>query len=193
MTALTHHLAKSPRCKQLHENELNRTLKRKRTGEQENDTDNAPQTQRTRLSNAVPDEDLCAEQPYIDAQPVDPDSNNQGDQDDLDAQPPTRQHATVEDVLEDPAVSTRYWHQEFPTSYKAGLRGERSRTTFDRIRDDQVLRGGEVWGPFEDERQWEVVKWLIRNVGRNSAESFLKLAAVRTNHASIRSRTWTHF
>ncbi|KAJ3487621.1 hypothetical protein NLI96_g3382 [Meripilus lineatus] len=42
----------------------------------------------------------------------------------------------------------------------------------------EVLRGAEVWGPFQDEDEWELAKWLIKNVGHNQAEEFLKLQAI---------------
>ncbi|KAJ6612021.1 hypothetical protein B0H10DRAFT_1808397 [Mycena sp. CBHHK59/15] len=47
--------------------------------------------------------------------------------------------------------------------------------TFQMIRDDQVLQGAEVLGPFESDEEWELAKWLIKNVGHNQMEEFLKL------------------
>ncbi|KAJ6454809.1 hypothetical protein C8R45DRAFT_1188877 [Mycena sanguinolenta] len=49
---------------------------------------------------------------------------------------------------------------------------------FERIRDDQILTGCEVLGPFADEEEWELAKWLIKNVGHNQAEAFLKLPII---------------
>ncbi|PBK83199.1 hypothetical protein ARMGADRAFT_1048477 [Armillaria gallica] len=48
-------------------------------------------------------------------------------------------------------------------------------TNFEQIRDEQVLKGCEVLGPFKDDDEWELAKWLIHNVGHNVAEEFLKL------------------
>ncbi|KAJ7646307.1 hypothetical protein DFH06DRAFT_1270854 [Mycena polygramma] len=49
---------------------------------------------------------------------------------------------------------------------------------FEHIRDDQILTGCEVLGPYADEEEWELAKWLIKNVGHNQTESFLKLPIV---------------
>ncbi|KAJ7129656.1 hypothetical protein C8R44DRAFT_830103 [Mycena epipterygia] len=48
----------------------------------------------------------------------------------------------------------------------------------DRKADDQILTGCEVLGPFADEEEWELAKWLIKNVGHNQTEAFLKLPIV---------------
>lgn len=52
------------------------------------------------------------------------------------------------------------------------------KTAFEHIRDDQILTGCEVLGPFADEEEWELAKWLIKNVGHNQTEAFLKLPIV---------------
>ncbi|KAJ7845794.1 hypothetical protein B0H13DRAFT_1647159 [Mycena leptocephala] len=57
----------------------------------------------------------------------------------------------------------------------AGATYGRAKTMFEHIRDDQVLNGYEILGPFADEEEWELAKWLIKNVGHNQAEAFLKL------------------
>ncbi|KAH9933838.1 uncharacterized protein B0H18DRAFT_819413, partial [Fomitopsis serialis] len=54
------------------------------------------------------------------------------------------------------------------------------KTQFERIRDDQILHGSEIYGPFADEEEWELAKWLIKNIGHTQAENFLKLPIVRT-------------
>ncbi|KAE9385288.1 hypothetical protein BT96DRAFT_960766 [Gymnopus androsaceus JB14] len=75
---------------------------------------------------------------------------------DVDAQVPS---ITVEDVLDE-------------DSYYDG-------TPFQKIRDEQVLQGAEVLGPFQSNEEWELAKWLIKNVGHNQAESFLKLPIIQ--------------
>ncbi|KAJ6563196.1 hypothetical protein B0H10DRAFT_1753844, partial [Mycena sp. CBHHK59/15] len=52
------------------------------------------------------------------------------------------------------------------------------KTMFEHIRDDQILTGCEVLGPFADEEEWELAKWLIKNVGHNQTEAFLKLPII---------------
>ncbi len=46
---------------------------------------------------------------------------------------------------------------------------------FHHIRDQQVLAGAEIWELFTDEEEWELVKWLNKNVRHNAADEFLKL------------------
>ncbi|KAH7904475.1 hypothetical protein BJ138DRAFT_1019119, partial [Hygrophoropsis aurantiaca] len=46
--------------------------------------------------------------------------------------------------------------------------------------DEQVLRGAEIWGPFATNDEWELAKWLIKNVGHNQAENFLKLNIIQS-------------
>lgn len=98
---------------------------------------------------------------------------------DQDAIPPseTSQRASVKEVP-DEEMSPRYAEPCSP-SLGAGASYGRKKTTFDIIRDEQVLRGAEIWGPFQNDAEWELAKWLIKNVGHNQAEEFLKLAVVR--------------
>jgi hypothetical protein len=49
---------------------------------------------------------------------------------------------------------------------------------FEEIRDNEVLKGAEVLGPFKDEAEWELAKWLIKHVGHTAADEFLKLSIV---------------
>ncbi|KAJ3487506.1 hypothetical protein NLI96_g3483 [Meripilus lineatus] len=70
------------------------------------------------------------------------------------------------------------WVESFPSNKNAGGIFGEAQTSFQSIRDDQVLRGAEIWGLFRDEDEWELAKWLIKNVGHNQAEEFLKLQAI---------------
>ncbi|PSR97599.1 hypothetical protein PHLCEN_2v4306, partial [Hermanssonia centrifuga] len=89
--------------------------------------------------------------------------------------PPPRR-ASVEDAPELPAE--RY-AQPCPSGYEAGATFGTAKTPFDTIRDDQILQGAEVWGPFRDDKQWQLAKWLIKNVGHSQAEEFLKLGIIQ--------------
>ncbi|KAF8207692.1 hypothetical protein K438DRAFT_1755126 [Mycena galopus ATCC 62051] len=51
-------------------------------------------------------------------------------------------------------------------------------TLTDPIRDEQILDGCQVLGPFADEEEWELAKWLIKNVDHNQADVFLKLPII---------------
>ncbi|KAG6839614.1 hypothetical protein C0991_000890 [Blastosporella zonata] len=89
---------------------------------------------------------------------------------DSDACPPSR-HTTVEDVEDDGEV----WVESFPSTKQAGATFGTAQTSFDTIRDNQILQGAEVLGPFESEEEWELAKWLIKNVGHNQTDQFLQL------------------
>jgi hypothetical protein len=52
------------------------------------------------------------------------------------------------------------------------------KTLFQSIRDDQVFRNVEVLGPFKDNEEWELAKWIIKNVGHAQADTLLKLSIV---------------
>lgn len=94
---------------------------------------------------------------------------------DQDALPHPRR-AYVEDAP-DVDNETRYV-ENVPQANSAGATFSRSRTSFDLIRDDQVLHGAEILGPFKNDDEWQLAKWLIKNVGHNAADEFLKLAVV---------------
>lgn len=69
---------------------------------------------------------------------------------------------------------------DFPEESQAGATFGTAKTIFETIQDDQILKGGEVLGPFADDEEWQLAKWLIKNVGHNQAEAFLKLPIVST-------------
>ncbi|KAG2113682.1 hypothetical protein DEU56DRAFT_874333 [Suillus clintonianus] len=48
----------------------------------------------------------------------------------------------------------------------------------------QLEADGAQWGPFDDEEEWELAKWLIQNVGQNQTDKFLKLPIIQ-NHAQV--------
>lgn len=72
-----------------------------------------------------------------------------------------------------------------------------AKTVFEEIRDEEILKGAEVLGPFRDEQEWELAKWLIKHVGHRAADEFLKLSIVslygsefcRRSHQRSRSPT----
>ncbi|KAG2363978.1 hypothetical protein BDR07DRAFT_1280969 [Suillus spraguei] len=65
----------------------------------------------------------------------------------------------------------------YPMCYPPSL------TTY--IRHAQETSNDEgVWGPFKDEEEWQLAKWLIQNVGQNQMDKFLKLPIIQ-NHTDI--------
>lgn len=95
---------------------------------------------------------------------------------DQNAQPPSHR-ARVEEVPE-PVPTSQRFVESFPASKLAGASFGESQTIFEAIRDDQILRGAEILGPFKTDEEWQLAKWLIKNVGHNATEQFLKLAVV---------------
>ncbi|KAH9927362.1 uncharacterized protein B0H18DRAFT_875767 [Fomitopsis serialis] len=103
---------------------------------------------------------------------------------DQDAIPPSAaapRRTTVEDVPEEDshlAPEARYL-QTFPDGAHAGFSFGESPTQFEKVRDDQILKGDAVYGPFADNEEWELAKWLIKNIGHTQTEHFLKLPIIQ--------------
>ncbi|KAJ6592687.1 hypothetical protein B0H19DRAFT_1204841 [Mycena capillaripes] len=70
----------------------------------------------------------------------------------------------------------KYWRETCPGN--GGATYGRGKTTFEEIRDEEILKGAEVLGPFKDEAEWELAKWLIKHVGHTAADEFLKLSII---------------
>jgi hypothetical protein len=77
---------------------------------------------------------------------------------------------------------------EFPIKdgLKPGHAYRLGRTVFQSIRDDQIIKNG-VPGPFKDDAEWELAKWLIKNVGHGQVDTLLKLSIVSHNWHVLRS------
>ncbi|KAJ7799073.1 hypothetical protein B0H14DRAFT_3886214 [Mycena olivaceomarginata] len=58
-----------------------------------------------------------------------------------------------------PNTGRKYWKRTCPGH--GGATYGRGKTVFEVIRDDEILTGAEVLGPFKDEAEWELAKWLI--------------------------------
>jgi Plavaka transposase len=96
-------------------------------------------------------------------------------------------------MVEDVNDEEDEWVHTFPEASCAGAPCGSSRTLFETIHDDQVLHGAEVLGPFESDEEWQLAKWLIKNMGHNQAEHFLKLPIVSlySAHRQISEPTLT--
>ncbi|KAL0581893.1 hypothetical protein V5O48_000122 [Marasmius crinis-equi] len=67
--------------------------------------------------------------------------------------------------------------ERFPRA--AGAYVSHGKTRFHTIEEVIFPDGCEVLGPFRDEEEWELARWLIKNVGHNQAEAFLKLPIIQ--------------
>lgn len=107
-----------------------------------------------------------------------PPGDTELDHPDQDATAPT--HCThVEDIPDEDLYPKAHFAELLPGAIQAGAPIGEARLPFQQIRDEQVLRGYEIYGPFESEEKWELVKWLIKNVGHMQTESFLKLPIIK--------------
>lgn len=76
--------------------------------------------------------------------------------------------------------SGQTWREEPPAHLEAGQPIGKGSCPFEAVRDRQAAEGlgGDIWGPFANEDEWELAQWLIKNVGQNQAEKFLNLNVV---------------
>ena len=90
---------------------------------------------------------------------------------------PEHPRPTVNDA-EDEELETGHYIQEFTLNLGAGAVWEEEVPFFEKIRHEQVLNGSSSWGPFDDEDDWQLAEWLIRNIGQNQIDTFLNLTIV---------------
>lgn len=75
---------------------------------------------------------------------------------------------------------------------RAGESKGRAETSFERIRQRQQQQGQGAYGQFQTAEDWDLAKWLTKNVGQNATDSFLKLPIVSTcSTGGVRTRV-TH-
>ncbi|KAJ7752964.1 hypothetical protein B0H16DRAFT_1836111 [Mycena metata] len=100
---------------------------------------------------------------------------------DQDATPPVFPPASS-DALEDARPGEHItWTQRPDENLFAGATyktTEPAKTTFELIQDAEILKGGVVLGPFRDDDEWQLAKWLIKHVGHTATEEFLKLKII---------------
>jgi hypothetical protein len=75
-----------------------------------------------------------------------------------------------------PETMTRYY-ESYPAEKKAGATYGQDAPEFQRIHQRLKDEGFE-WGPFEDEAEWQLAEWLIKNVSQTQTDAFLKLPIV---------------
>ncbi|KAG0691813.1 Zn-finger domain-containing protein [Suillus ampliporus] len=97
-----------------------------------------------------------------------------------------RGRVEVEEVPDDsetgPAQDNACWIESYPAEALAGVpttEQENIPTKFHRIQDELENSDEGMWGPFHNEDEWELAKWLIQNVGQNQTDKFLKLPIIK--------------
>jgi hypothetical protein len=69
-----------------------------------------------------------------------------------------------------------YYFEPYPEERKAGATWGKDVPEFERIKAQ--LEGGHEWGPFNNEEEWQLAEWLIKNVGQKQTDAYLKLPIV---------------
>ena len=91
-------------------------------------------------------------------------------------------NASIANDQEEETLDSATYIEEFPTNKGAGAVWGEETPFFEKLRCEQVLNDSSRWGPFEDQDEWELAQWLIRNTGQNQINSFLNLNIVMSNH-----------
>lgn len=95
---------------------------------------------------------------------------------------PNPHHATVEDADDEDGSLHEHYAQPFPTSKPAGVPvfPNRVPTNFEKLRDNFGLQHQSSWGPFSDDEDWQMAKWIAETIGQKVTDRFLKLKKVRS-------------
>ena len=95
--------------------------------------------------------------------------------------PPHEPENNMSTVNDHEHLDAATYIQEFPIDKGAGTVWGEDIPFFEKLRREQVLDQSSRWGPFEDEDEWELGQWLIRNSGQNQTNALLNLKIV-TSH-----------
>lgn len=71
------------------------------------------------------------------------------------------------------------WVEAYPSS--AGATKGMGETDFVKVQEQQRECNEDPWAPFESRDEWELAQWLLRNVGQNATDEFLKLPIVSSS------------
>jgi hypothetical protein len=94
---------------------------------------------------------------------------------------PGHLHVTVKNAENgDQESEYIYYVEQFPAGLGAGAVWGEDVPFFERLWREQQENTLSRWGPFEDQDEWELAKWLVRNVGQKQLNTFLTLDIVRS-------------
>ena len=91
---------------------------------------------------------------------------------------PQSKRARVEEVDDEEAGGCQRWAKEFDGA--AEELGE-GKTLFEEIRESQEAMREPPMSPFLDEEEWELARWLMKNVNQTATDNFLKMKGVCHN------------
>ncbi|KAJ7889434.1 hypothetical protein B0H13DRAFT_2341561 [Mycena leptocephala] len=165
------HQLQSPACKKKLETSLGARLS-KLTSRRRRQTNEVPQS--PELPSA---DDLAA---ILDEIPLESGLASQSQQDsEIPASEDPDQDASIPTQLPQERPGSRpQWYRTPDEKLGAGATYGPSKTAFEIIRDEELLKGGTVLGPFRDDDEWQLAKWLIKHVGHTATEEFLKLPII---------------
>ncbi|KAF8804478.1 hypothetical protein BYT27DRAFT_7258947 [Phlegmacium glaucopus] len=92
---------------------------------------------------------------------------------------PSRQRSgEIEDVedVDDPQNRSRY-RVRYPGQV-AKILGK-GKTKFELWQEEQRLNSENAWSPFNNQEEWDLAQWLIKNVGQKSIDEYLKLPIIQ--------------
>lgn len=97
--------------------------------------------------------------------------------------PQRRRNVEVEEVdnVDDPHSKTR-WAQSYPGKVATPIK--QGRTQFHVWKDMQAAEGKSEWAPFDNQEEWDLAQWLMKNVGQKSIDEYLKLPIVSSCHGA---------
>jgi hypothetical protein len=91
-------------------------------------------------------------------------------------------------------VDDAYYIEEFPADLGAGAIWGEEVPVFEKLWQEQKAEGSSRWGPFENQNEWELAEWLIKNIGQKQTDAFLNLNIVRSHRLEKFGRSliaWT--
>jgi hypothetical protein len=103
------------------------------------------------------------------------------DIDTLDTQMLSSSVSQTTNTLIDPQDPLLRFYESYPSVFNAGkpLLGQQLPTEFEEIKSQREVNGVDLpWAPFASQMEWELAKWLHKNVNHSQIEEFLKLEVV---------------
>lgn len=90
---------------------------------------------------------------------------------------PANDHPTIPSTAKvDHGGKVPRWIETYPGS--AGATKGIGQSDFEKLREQQKESGENLCAPFESQDKWELAQWLLRHVGHNATDDFLKLPIV---------------
>lgn len=98
---------------------------------------------------------------------------------------PPSKRARVEEVDDEEAPRNARYPVPYPG--RAGEPLDKQETMFHQMQEEQKLDGDEdnPWAPFDNQDEWELGRWLMKNVGQKKTNEFLQLPIVSYRRPSL--------